>query len=113
MATFENVPIISVNAKQRNRELGEHLYDGKRSTNGVYFQSVSTASPYYSSWIHVGGAGDIVFEQKDGGTGVILSVLAGTWIRLVARRILVSGTPDDGGGLVTTTATLITYHGGT
>jgi hypothetical protein len=111
MATFENVPIIPVNAKQRNRELGEHIYDGKRAINGVYFGTPGI--PYYSSWIHVGGAGDIAFEQKDGNVGVILSVLAGTWIRLVARRILVSGTPNDGGGLVTTTATLITYHGGT
>jgi hypothetical protein len=112
MATFENVTIIPVNSKQRSREMGWNVYDGKRATNDVYFVGALPNTFLVCKWIHVGEAGNIAFEQIDGNVGVILNANIG-WHPITARRILSSGTPNDGGGAVTTTATSITYHGGT
>lgn len=102
---FESVPIVQVNSKQPNREMGRNVYNGLRVTNGTYFQFVS-------KWLHVGTAGTLVFEQIDGQIGVVLNAEVG-WHPIICTRVLASGTPPDGGGSVTTTATNVTYHGGT
>lgn len=112
MALHENVFIAPINAKALNKELGRHFYDGKRVFIDAFFIGADNVTLIYSSWIHVGTGGNIVFEQKDGATGVILNAVSGEWIPLVARRILSSGTPADGGPSVVTTATNMTYHGG-
>jgi hypothetical protein len=112
MATYEDVPIIPVNSKQRSREMGWNVYDGKRAINGVYFYGKTQDTFMVSKWIHVGTTGNLVFEQIDGEVGVVLNAEVG-WHPVSARRILVSGTPNDGGASVTTTATNVTYHGGT
>lgn len=115
---FENVPIIPVNSKERSREMGFVVFDGKISVTNFYFVgnnfgSTPTSTRRYmvSKFLHVGGAGDIVFERKDGGIGIVLNAQIG-WHPIMARRILTFGEPDGGGALVFTTATNITYHGG-
>lgn len=113
MAIYENVPIIPVNAKQRSREMGSNVYDGKRVVNNTYFLGDNTDTFVISKCIHVGVAGNVVYEQIDGKVGVILNAEIG-WHPVSARKILSSGTPNDGVGTpVTTTDSSITYHGGT
>lgn len=112
MAIYEDVPIIPVNSKQRSREMGWNVYDGKRVLNDVYFYGKTQNTNTISKWIHVGTAGTVIFEQIDGKVGIILNAEVG-WHPVTARRILSSGTPDDGGISLPTTATNITYHGGT
>jgi|SRR5271154_1222479 len=113
MATFENVTIIPVNSKQRSREMGWNAYDGKRVILDAPFVGATANTFDVCKWIHVGVAGNVVFEQIDGNIGVILDAEVG-WHQISARRILTSGTPNDNvPGAVTTTATSITYHGGT
>jgi hypothetical protein len=63
-----------------------------------------------SKFIHTSSGGDLVFEYADGKAGVVLGLSPGSWVPVIATRVLTSAT--FGATTITTTASGLTWHGG-
>lgn len=61
-------------------------------------------------FLHTSSGGDLVYEHPDGRVGVVLGLLPGSWVPVLASRVL--GSALIGESTITTTATGITWHGG-
>jgi hypothetical protein len=112
-----DVPSRSLDGNCLMKDVGVHITRMGFVVNDAPFQTATNINDVrvqcdIAKYLRVSGAGDIVFQFRDGNIGFISSVLVGEWLFLVCVRVLSSY--DFGGsvGVKTTTATGITWYGG-